>query len=153
MTPGASHLLVLQEDALPVADFTEKFASALIEQPEAVIALFVPGFAYLTKQMEQAKAAGLRFTPMRVGAFIPCVGILYPAALVADILDWVDHGAGDRQRRQFRGADDGIIAQWARHRRIQPLLLVPSIVDHDPTIGSIGKMHRRVGPHRSAAML
>lgn len=153
MTPTASHLLVLQEDALPAQGFAQNFAAAVAAQPDQILALFAPGFAYIRRQMQEAQKAGLTLSPMRPGAFVPAVAISYPSAVVHAILDWADKRWNDRQKRNLRGADDGVIAMYCRLHRVIPLLLVPSIVDHDDTIDSIGKLHRRSGPHRRAALL
>jgi hypothetical protein len=153
MTPGASHLLVLQDDALPAPGFAEKLSQALSQQPASILCAFTPGFAYLRKQLAEAKARGLAFSPLRVGAFVPCVAIVYPAAVAADVLEWTDAVWTQRQQRQLRGADDGVIAMYCRRSKMQPLLMVPPIVEHDATVDSIGKLHRRTGPHRSAALI
>jgi hypothetical protein len=153
MTPSASHLLLLQDDALPMPGFSASLREAIDEQPEAVLCAFAPGFGYLRAQFMQASKDRARLVPLRVGAFVPCVAIAYPRAFIAGLLDWVDHRSSDRQRRQLRGADDGVLAMYCRQIRMQPLLIVPSIVEHDSSLQSIGKLHRREGPHRRAALL
>ena len=153
MPASASHLLVLQDDALPVANFAERFLAALEQQPDAVLCLFTPGFGYLRRSILEARAAGLSFLPLRVGAFVPCVAVSYPRAFVEGLLRWAHEHENGRQRRQLRGADDGVLAFYCRQARRQPLLMVPSIVEHDESVASIGKLHRRAGPHRRAALL
>lgn len=153
ISPAASHLLVLQDDALPQPDFAARLVATIAEHPAAVLVHFVPGFPYLRRQMQQARDAGSSLTVMRVGAFVPAVAISYPRALVLDLLDWADKRWTERQKRQLRGADDGVIAMYCRHHRVQPLLLVPSTVEHDDAVDSVGKHQRRTGPHRRAALL
>lgn len=153
MPARASHLLVLQDDALPVTGFAQKLAASLTERPADVLCLFTPGFNKLRVEVAKAHAAQLSYLPLQVGAFVPCVAISYPRRFVGELLDWVDHRSSDRQQNQLRGADDGVLALYCRVKRIRPLLLVPSIVEHDHLIPSIGKEHRRAGPHRRAALL
>ena len=153
MSAGATHLLVLQDDAVVMHGFAQKMAHAIAQQPDAVLCAFTPGFAYLQRAFEQAKKERRSFHPLQVGAFTPLVAVSYPAAFVEGLLDWADHRANPRQRRQLRGADDGVVALYCRTAKIQPLLMVPSIVEHDAEVSSVGKLHRRVGPHRRAALL
>ncbi len=149
----ATHLLLLQDDALPVERFASLLSHAVEERPNDVLCAFAPGFGYLRTQFTQASLGRERFVPLRVGAFVPCVAIVYPRAFIAGLLEWVDHRSTDRQKRRLRGADDGVLAMYCRHARIHPLLIVPSIVEHDAAVQSVGKLQRRTGPHRRAALL
>lgn len=153
LPPAASHMLLLQDDALPVERFSQLLSAAIDDRPKEVLCAFAPGFGYLRQQFSQASLAGLKYAPMRVGAFVPCVAIVYPRAFIAGLLAWVDARSTPNQRRQLRGADDGVLAMYCRHARIFPLLIVPSIVEHDSSLKSIGKHGRRDGPHRRAALL
>lgn len=153
MPETASHLLVLQDDALPVPGFASVYLRTLEQHPDAVLCLFTPGFRYLHKLALEVQRAGMSLTPMRVGSFVPCVAISYPRSFVHSILEWADQYEVDGRHRPLRGADDGILARYCRTARIQPLLMIPSIVEHDDTIDSIGKAHRRTGAHRKAALL
>lgn len=152
MPADASHLLVCQDDALPQPNFHERMTKAIEAHPEAVLLAFVPGFRWLLTSMVEARHKGDAFAPYKVGAFVPLVATSFPRSVVTGLLDWADNGRGDRYRRPIRGADDGVVAWYMRLRRIHPLMLVPSIVDHDDDVPSVGK-HTRGGPHRRAAML
>jgi hypothetical protein len=153
MPSDATHLCVLQDDALPADNFHAKLCAALEQHPDTLISLFTPGFSYLAKQMREAHARHEQFTPLAVRAFVPLVAVLYPRAIIDGLLEWADARFNERNRRQLRGADDGIVALYCRQTRLQPLLIVPSIVQHDDGVGTIGKPHRRAGPHRRAALL
>lgn len=152
MPRTASHLFVLQDDALPVETFHVKAMAAIERHPESVLLAFVPGFAREMRHMRQAQAAGADTLRFFVGAYVPTVAICYPRAVVDDLLDWSERPRSDRYRRPMRGADDGIVATYCRMRRIFPLALVPSIVEHDESLVSVGRGQRR-GRHRRAALL
>ena len=153
ISEGATHMLLLQDDALPVQRFGSYLCDAVEQEPKAVLCAFAPGFKYIALEMTRATRARVSFAPLRVGAFVPCVAIVYPREFIVGLLDWIDHRSSDRQKTRLRGADDGVLAIYCRQKRIEPLLIVPSIVEHDETLQSVGKTHRRPGPHRRAALL
>lgn len=142
----ATHLLVLQDDSIPSDSFHEALTNAITERPESVLLPFVPGFAYLRKQMREARARGDSFIRFNPRSFVPVVAIVYPAPVAQDLLAWTE------QRGHRRGADDGIVAFYCKARRIFPAAMVPCICDHDETAQTIGAANRR-GAHRRAALL
>ncbi len=152
MPAAASHLLVMQDDALPRDGFAEKIAYGIAVHPESVLLAFVPGFSRERVALMKAHAAKERYVLFRVAAFVPTVAIVYPRAVVDGLLAWVDSRVKDRYRRPMQGADDGIVANFFRLTRIHPLALVPCAVEHDETVPSVGKS-ARTGPHRRAALL
>jgi hypothetical protein len=152
MPKEAGWLITLQDDALPRPDFAERMLDAIEARPESVLLPFVPGFRYLRKAMLEAQRQHARYALFRVGAFVPLVAICMPREVVTGLLEWADNGRGDRMRRPLKGADDGIVAHFCRLRRIHPLMMVPSICDHDDTVPSVNKSVRQ-GPHRRAALL
>jgi GR25 family glycosyltransferase involved in LPS biosynthesis len=143
---GATHLLVLQDDALPGEGFHDAIMEAISERPESVLLPFVQGFNYLRKQMREARTAGETFMRFHPRSFCPVVAIVYPATVASDLLAWAER-TGHR-----RGADDGIVAFYCKARRIVPAAMVPCICDHDEDIQSVGSGIRR-GQHRRAALL
>ncbi len=148
---SASHLLVLQDDVIVQPNFKARTMEALDRHPETLLLLFVPGFPRERRSQMVAKAAGNKYAPFIPGAFVPVVAVLYPRSVVEGLLAWADK-PGDRYRRPLRGADDGIVANYCRTRRIHPLMMVPCAVEHDESVPSVGKGTRH-GPHRRAALL
>lgn len=143
---SATHLLVLQDDAVPTEGFYEALSRAITERPESVLLPFIPGFAYLRKQMRETRATSESFMRFNPRSFVPVVAIVYPAPVAQDLLAWAE------QRGHRRGADDGIVAFYCKARRIFPAAMVPCICDHDETAQTIGAANRR-GAHRRAALL
>jgi hypothetical protein len=152
MPESVTHIAVLQDDALPGANFSAKLCTAIGLHPESILLAFVPGFPRERRIMMMAKQTGASFAPFIVGAYVPTVAIVYPREVVKGLLAWADVSGGDRFRRPLRGADDGVLAHYCRLRRIRPLCLVPSIVEHDETVESVGKQTRS-GLHRRAALI
>ncbi len=151
MPASATHLLALQDDVIVQPGCAQRIFTAIEQHPESVLLGFVPGFPRERRVQMVAKQKGQDYAPFVVGAFIPTIGTIYPRAVVEALLAWADR-PGDRYRRPLRGADDGVVANFARSRRLHPIALVPSVFEHNEEIPSIGKGSRR-GPHRRAALL
>lgn len=142
-----THLCVIQDDAIPQPGFADRLQAAVDARPESLLLGFVPGFAHFRVEMIRAQKAGRDTIPFRVGSFVPTVCIVYPRDVAHDLLRW----AGGRPR-PMQGADDGIVALYARKRRLHPIALAPCLVDHDDTVKSIGR-DMKPGRHRRAALL
>ncbi len=151
MPDDAAHLLAVQDDILPAPGFAQKVAQGIAAHPEQVLLAFVPGFPRERRTQMLAHQKKQPFAPFIIGAYVPTVAIVYPRAVVEGLLAWADK-PGDRYRRPLRGADDGIVANFCRTRRIHPLMMVPCAVEHDDSVPSVGKGTRH-GPHRRAALL
>lgn len=98
--------------------------------------------------MHAAQARRERFTPIRVGAFVPVVAIVYPRVHAEAILPYTDARKVPTHR-----ADDAVIAAYARAHRCWPLATVPSLVEHldgEPSV--IGYQRGEGRPHRRAAL-
>lgn len=151
MPEGASHLLVVQDDARPCDNFAARTVELLEEAPGRIVCLFAPGFAFLTRRLQQAAQKGATLMELPQVAFVPCVAIVYPAATVAGLLEFVDGRSWPKANRVGM-ADDGVIADYCRARRVRPLVAVPSLVDHRDDVPSIAKPSHHRGGHRRAAL-
>ncbi len=148
----ATHLLVVQDDLLPQPDFAQRVHNAIAAHPESVLLAFVPGFPRERRILMLAHKQKQQYAPFIIGAYLPTVAIVYPREVAEGLLAWADQSGKDRYRRPLRGADDGIVANYCRIRRIHPLALVPCAGEHDESVPSIGK-RMRYGAHRRAALL
>jgi hypothetical protein len=144
---GATHLLVLQDDAIPVHSFTQKLSEGIETFPESLLLPFLPGFNLYRVELMRAKQAGRKLTPFLVRSIVPTVAIVYPVDVARGLLAWTE------QWPRLRGADDGIVANYCRTFKIQPRAFVPCICDHDHTVMTVGRGNQRRGPHRRAALL
>ena len=148
MTDHASHLLVLQDDAIPVPSFLPRMKEGIAARPESILLAFVPGFKNYVVEFMKAKQDGRTLIPFLVRAIVPVVAILYPADVVRGLIHWTDENF-----RRVSGADDGVVATYCRKRKLQPYAFVPSLCDHNQTIPKVGQTHVRSGTHRRAALL
>lgn len=147
-TPAdATHLLVLQDDAWPCEDFAEKALEAIAEKPDRLIALFVPGVSYLTRQVNVARLRQQPWLELPRTSFVPLVGVVYPADHARRI-----PGFADARRIGPHRADDAVVATYARAHKLSAVATLPSLVEHRDEVPSTMRMpHGRARPHRVAA--
>lgn len=150
MPAEATHLLALQDDAIACDRFHVHVEDLAATAPDRIVALFTPGFSHLTRRVQAARMSGERLIRFPVGAFVPLVGILYPAAEVEGLLSFASGEAWPRARRVAR-ADDGVVAEYVRTFRLEVLATVPSLVEHRSDLVSITRPGHRDGAHRRAA--
>lgn len=140
--PGLTHLLVIQDDALPVSRFYERVATAVAERPGELLCLYVPERpAYMGRAMHVAQQAGERFAQIPGGMFVPLVAAVWPVWMAEECLAWVASTPTTRSRR----CDDAQVARFMRTRRYRALGVVPSLVEHDeltPSTLGLGRYPR-----------
>lgn len=151
MPADSSHLLVIQDDALPCARFAERLIAAVAERPDSIVAAFVPGFPFLSKRLAKAQIDGETFATLLPAAFVPVVAVVYPRAHVEGLLAYTDGSRWPRARRMGT-ADDAIVAGYVRANRLSVMATCPSLADHRDDVDSIAKPSHRSGKHRRAAL-
>jgi hypothetical protein len=151
MPARASHLLVLQDDAIVCGRFAARLREAVRAHPEQLLALFVPGFPFLARRLEQQRGRGEPFATLLPAAFVPLVALVYPRHHVEALRAYVDGSSWPRAHRMGT-ADDAVVAGYVRANRLSVIATVPSLVDHDDSVPSISKPSHRAGPHRRAAI-
>lgn len=129
--PDCSHLLVIQDDALPVLGFADALPLIAASHPGRPVCLWM-GAIPANAAARARRALGKQpYIPLGPAAFVPLVAVLWPRQAAVDFMEWA--GTAARLTR----ADDGNVARWARSQRIEFTVSVPSIVEHDdftPTV-------------------
>lgn len=135
----ATHLVVIQDDAMPVDRFSSRLRVAVEERPADVLVLFMPGAGAHRGAMLRAAHQGQRWTRVP-RTWLPLVAVAWPVELAADFLRWMNgNGYADTNRHR---ADDGVAGRWAAKRRVTAWATVPSLVQHPDTSPSlIGRRH------------
>lgn len=134
-----SHVLVVQDDAMPVPNFGEAVQKIAERHPSTPVCLFMGALPAATAL--QAKRAVQRkrgpYIPLGSASFVPLVAVLWPKQKAREFLEWSRTGKTTR-------ADDGNAARWMRQSRTQFLVTVPSIVQHNDGIQSVkgGREHK-----------
>jgi hypothetical protein len=147
----ATHLLVIQDDAVPQPLFKSKLRTAVRENPGSLIALFVAGRPVIfEKTMTSAKRDGERYANLHGCPWVPVVATVWPVELIEPFLEY----AKQHTRPDFRG-DDSIVGKWAKTHEIRRVATVPCLVQHPDCEPSLVGRKAGYGRNRArvAAML
>lgn len=141
---GISHLVILQDDALPCRDFNKLLHEAIGERPNNVISLFVGGLPTRTRRdFLAALGRGDRWSEIWFREIVHVVGLCWPVELANHFMRWVDETKipGPNPPK----SDDAVVGYWARKNRdLGPVwATVPCLVQHDDEFPSLVQ-----GPNR-----
>lgn len=136
----ASHILIVQDDAVPCEHFAEAAEAAIATKPDAAIAFYLGGQPVLTATAAlRASIKHERWVRINPRDWVPTVATAYPLELARELADF-----GDARRvngRPSRG-DDSVAGDFFRinKHRIEAWATVPSLVEHpDDTLSLIGR--------------
>ncbi len=137
----ASHLVLMQDDAVPVDGFRGAVERAVVARPDVPICLFVSHQASRNvRRMMDACQADAPFFVCDPSQWVPVVALVWPKDHAVAFLEWAET-AGYRSAR--RRADDAIVGDWMKHSGTQVVGTVPSLVEHpDEEESLIGLKHR-----------
>jgi hypothetical protein len=149
--PDCTHLLILQDDALPVPGFADVLPAIAGNNRGRPVCLWLSG-APANAAGRSKRALGRQpYIPLGPAPYVPLVAVLWPRQSAADFLEW-SHTAARMTR-----ADDGNVARWVRQTRQEFAVCVPSIVEHNdftPTVkGGTRKESHGTASDRVASLL
>ncbi len=143
----ATHLLVLQDDALPCDGFAASVHAAIAERPDRILCLFVPGSGPLLRRITLARKNRERWFELPSISYIPLVGVVYPADVARLISPFAD-----AKRIPVGRTDDAVVAMYARAHRLTACAPLPSLIEHRDDVVSVSGMPSGAGlAHRRAA--
>ncbi len=122
---SASHLLVVQDDAIPAPGFAAAVEKIAERHPDDPVCLFMGAFPSSTATRVRRSKPDVRYVPLGPTSFMPLVCVLWPVAAARSFLAWST--TAPRMTR----ADDGNAARWIRATKQQVWVTTPSIVQHD----------------------
>lgn len=128
---GASHLLILQDDAIPVHNFAIALHKIAARHPDVPVCLFMGAFPASTAARVRRVGPEVRYVALGPSSFVPLVCVLWPTHVARRFLDWSTSARG------MTRADDGNAAKWVRASKQQIMVAVPSIVQHDDDARSV----------------
>ena len=128
---AASHLLIVQDDAIPCEGFADAATKVAFKHPDTPVCLFVGALPASTATRIRRAKPDVRYVPLTQSSFMPLVCVLWPTHLARAFLLWSETGA------RITRADDGNAARWLRSTRQQVMVTVPSLVEHDDFTPSV----------------
>ena len=129
--PDSSHLLIIQDDALPVPGFWPAVQQIAESNPETPVCLWMSSIPAATAARARRAWGKQVYVPLGPAPFVPLVAVLWPTAAATRFHQWSETASG------LTRADDGNVARWARQARQEFLVTVPSIVEHDDFTPSV----------------
>lgn len=140
----ATHLCIVQDDALPCQGFEARLSEAVGERPDDVLSLFVGGLPGRTrKDFYTAQLSGARFTPVYFREIHHVVALCWPVPLVLELLDWYETAKVPGPKPPV--SDDAVIGFWARTQKRYFQATVPCLVEHPDDFPSVVQGHSRFG--------
>lgn len=141
---NATHLCILQDDALPCKSFAERLLEAVEEKPDDVLSLFVGGLPGRTKKdFYAALSAGARWTPVYFREIHHVVALCWPIPLVHEFLKWFETAKVPGPKPPL--SDDAVVGYWARTQRKLFQATVPCLVEHPDDFPSVVQGLNRFG--------
>ena len=133
----ASHILVVQDDAIPVLGFSDAVGQVAERWPDTPVCLFMGAYPSSTAARVRRAKPDVRYVALGPSSFMPLVCVLWPTHVARSFLVWSSTARG------MTRADDGNAARWMKATRTQVMVTVPSLVQHDDGEPSVkgGRSH------------
>jgi hypothetical protein len=125
-----THLVVVQDDALPCASFEARLAAAIEQEPDALLPLFVPGNGVFRRTVHMARQAGQDWARIYSPPMVPTVALVWPVASAAAFLTVMDEKVANASPRQPLIGDDGWTGRWALKTKARVMVPLPCLVQH-----------------------
>lgn len=141
-----THLLVIQDDAMPGLGFAAAAPRAIAARPESIIAMFLAHSPKRTaREARAAYLARKRWVAMHPMDWVPTVATSYPRDEVDRFVSWADSSVGAGQT-----GDDSILGRYCKTHRVQAYATVPSLVEHPDDVASVVRHRSPHAPLRHA---
>jgi hypothetical protein len=137
--PDCSHLLIVQDDAVPADNFAEALEQIAVAQPTAPVCLFLARLPReVSRRAEIAMERKQRYVQLSWRSFLPVVAVLWPREKALEFAAWAKDnpkiGPGPSR------SDDAMAGRWKLVKRQTVYACVPSIVQHpDEEPSTIGR--------------
>lgn len=128
---NCSHVLIIQDDAIPVAGFADALPLIAKANPDTPVCLWMSAIPANAAGRARRAYGKQPLIPLGPASFVPLVAVLWPREGASAFSAWADG------HPRLTRADDGNVARWARETRTQFMVTVPSLVEHDdftPTV-------------------
>lgn len=146
---GATHVCVLQDDALPCAGFGMKMNDAVAERPHDVLSFFVGGLPGPSlKAFRNAQMKGERWALLpRPTKIVHVVALVWPRQVAAEFLAWYEKEKDRIPHPQPHLSDDMVVSYWVKTAPSRPEVwaTVPCLVEHPDDLVSVAQRRDKSG--------
>lgn len=140
----ASHVVVLQDDTIACRNFPETIERLVEARPASLISLFVGGLpGRSSRNFMRALTNRRPWVQIETRPALHVVGMIWPAALAVEFLEWSETAVLPGHRGVPR-SDDAVVGHWVRTRRVDgrraPVEIwatVPSLIQHPDDVPSV----------------
>lgn len=134
--PACSHVLVIQDDAIPCKNFAQGVMRIAKRHPDVPVCLFMGGMPAAAATRARRAFGKTPYIALGPSPFVPLVAVLWPRRKAQEFLRW------SRSARTTR-ADDGNAGKWMRETKQEFLVVLPSLVQHNDDEPSVkgGRAH------------
>lgn len=142
--PGdATHLCVLQDDAVVCEDFSGQVAAAVDDRPDDMLSLFVGGLPGKTRvDFLRALQRQERWAPIYMNGITHVVAMVWPVAAAQAFVEWFPPSRPIPGARPPYRSDDMVVGYWARITKRQIWAIVPCLVEHPDDVPSVAQTDR-----------
>lgn len=151
-----SYRVVIQDDAIPVADFRSRAGALLARRERELVAFFVPGMGLHGRWVREAARRGEGWRQLPASAnWVPVVALAWPCELAAEFVPWAEEYVARRAARRLQTiGDDPVVGAFVRERKLRVWATVPCLVEHPDLEPSLVKQRSYGGtnPARKAAV-
>lgn len=141
---GATHHLVLQDDAEPRPGLVEALTALVAAHPEEPLSLFCEWGSATATTARWAALGGYGLAEC-VDQYVPTVGFLLPIAVARELVATVTHEGQEAE------PDDEALARFLEDTGRTALVTVPNLAEHDGDLSLVGNGHR-MGVRRSVLL-
>ena len=143
--PGdATHLCVIQDDAIVCEGFVGLVSQAVGERPDDLISLFVGGLPGKSQiDFLRALKRRERWAPIYMPGITHVVAMVWPVVTAAAFVEWFPppYKIPGTKGPPYR-SDDMVVGYWARITKRQVWATVPCLVEHPDDVPSVAQGNR-----------
>lgn len=133
--PDCSHVLVIQDDAIPCRNFGPVLIRIAEANPRTPVVLFLGGLPKKTgADALRSLKYGSHYSRVWIRDFVPVVAVLWPKEKAEEFMAW---SKVDKLPGAFPRSDDAIVGRWMIKTKQEILVTMPSLVQHPDTVPSI----------------
>lgn len=153
--PRCSHLLIVQDDVVPAANFAAGVKQIAASKPDAPVCLFLGRLPRdASSRAQRAMKMNVRYVTLSWRSFLPVVAVLWPRHKLLEFAEWAAENPRLPAQNEPR-SDDAMGGRWKMVTRQTVYACVPSIVEHPDQVPSIIGVRQQWGstPGRTAELL